>query len=385
MEILIALLLLLSFSILLGKLFERVGITEIVGQILAGIILGPSIFGFVTPSTVLSGIAEVAIFFILLFIGIQITTEVLTDHLRSASYFTLSSFIIPSFVMAFLGIYIFNITPSAAITASIALGVPSISIVSVLVYRHSIINQEDGLRLLAGVISADIVAFVIFAVILHKLNPLITVAALAVFLALLLLIDYETKRHSKGLRKIFSNLIKKRAEETLFALVILMGLIVSAIFQVIGITYVLGALFAGMLIHKTTVGVRPSRMLSNTFRRLNDSFFIPIFFSIAGLAFTFPSAEYDGLLISMVLVAMCVGGTLNYIAANNRFTKLQSKDAVGILGSRGAVGIIIASLALQYGIISNQLYTVVLVGTITLSIIMPLALTKKSERRAIEE
>jgi Kef-type K+ transport system membrane component KefB len=87
----------------------------------------------------------------------------------------------------------------------------------------------------------------------------------------------------------------------------------------------------------------------------------------------------------MVLVAICVGGTLNYLAANDRFTKLKSKDAVGILGSRGAVGIIIASLALQYGIISNQLYTVVLVGTITLSIIMPLALTKKSERRAIEE
>jgi Kef-type K+ transport system membrane component KefB len=155
-------------------------------------------------------------------------------------------------------------------------------------------------------------------------------------------------------------------------------LIIAAILQLIGITYVLGALFAGMLVHKTTVGSKTTRILENTFRRLNDSFFIPVFFSIAGLDFAVPSLTYTEILVSMVVISAVVGGTLNYFVSKNRLSRISSKESIGILGSRGAVGIIIATLALQSGIISISLYTVVLVGTIILSLIMPLLLSKKA-------
>ncbi|MEM3841323.1 MAG: cation:proton antiporter [Candidatus Micrarchaeaceae archaeon] len=383
MEVLVALLLLLSFSILLGRIFERFGITEIVGQIISGVILGPSILGFVSPSPTLSGIAEVSIFFILLFIGIQITTEVLTGHIKSSVYFTLSSFIIPLLAMFLVSVYLFKISFVSAFAVAIALGVPSISIVSVLVYRRSIINEEDGLRILSGVVMTDLIAFILLAILLHEYSIIKTTASLVAFFAILIYAGRYTSVHGKKIKKVFNNLVNNGSDAIIFAIVIIFGLIISAILQEIGITYVLGALFAGLLIHPTTVGERSAKMLSNTFRRLNDSFFIPVFFSIAGLEFAIPKEGYIILLVALVGITMCVGGALNFLVAQNRFRKVNPRDAIGILGGRGAVGIIIATLALQNSIISNQLYTVVLVGTITLSIIMPLALTKKKEKEAI--
>jgi Kef-type K+ transport system membrane component KefB len=377
-EILIALLLLLAFSTILGKLFERLGITEIVGQIIAGVLLSPAVFNIVSPSTVLSGIAEVAIFFILLFIGLQITTEVLTNHLKSAMTFTASSFAMPVILMVLIAIFVFHLGLASGVITAVAIGVPSISIISVLVYRYSMINLEDGKRILSGVIMADILAFVVLAAALQISHLAGVVISIIVFLAVLLYIDRTLRYHDVKVRGFFERMLKEKEEAVIFAIVIILSLVIAAILQLIGITYVLGALFAGMLIHKTTVGAHATRMLENTFRRLNDSFFIPVFFSIAGLDFAVPSLGFSELLLSMVLISALVGGILNYLVAKNRLSRISSRESIGILGSRGAVGIIIATIALQGGIINNQLYTVVLVGTIILSLIMPLLLSKKA-------
>ncbi|MCL4388067.1 cation:proton antiporter [Candidatus Marsarchaeota archaeon] len=378
MEILIALLLLLSLATILGKLFERIGVTEIVGQIIAGMILSPAILGVVQPSPVLSGIAEVAIFFILLFIGLQITTEVLTNHLKSATAFTLSSFVVPVSIMAIIAVFVFHLGVAAGIITAVAIGVPSISIISVLVYRYAMINLEDGKRILSGVIMTDILAFVALAAALKASHLAGVIISIIIFIAVLLYIDRTLKYHDVKIRGFFERMIKEKEEAVVFAIIIILSLVLAAILQLIGITYVLGALFAGMLVHKTSVGPKATRILENTFRRLNDSFFIPVFFSIAGLDFAVPSLTYTEVLLSMVIISALVGGALNYFVSKNRLSKISSKESIGILGSRGAVGIIIATLALQSGIITNSLYTVVLVGTIILSLIMPLLLSKKA-------
>ncbi len=378
MEILIALLLLLSLSTILGKLFERIGVTEIVGQIIAGMILSSAMLGIVQPSSVLSGIAEVAIFFILLFIGLQITTEVLTNHLKSATAFTFSSFGIPVAIMSLVAVFVFHIGVAAGIITAVAIGVPSISIISVLVYRYAMINLEDGKRILSGVIMTDILAFVVLAAALKASHLAGVIISIIIFIAALLYVDRTLRYHDAKVRGFFERMIKEKEEAVVFAIIIILSLIIAAILQLIGITYVLGALFAGMLVHKTTVGPKATRILENTFRRLDDSFFIPVFFSIAGLNFAVPSLTYTEVLVSMVIISAVVGGILNYFVSKNRLSKISGKESIGILGSRGAVGIIIATLALQSGIISVSLYTVVLVGTIVLSLIMPLLLSKKA-------
>jgi Kef-type K+ transport system membrane component KefB len=384
MEVLIALLLLLSFSILLGKILEKFGMADIIGQIIAGIILGPTVLNLVTISSTLQGIAQVSIFFILLFIGIELTTEVLTKHLRSAAYFTLSSFIIPVAVMIVTSMLLFHLNMTTSIITAIAIGVPSISIISVLVYKYSIINTKDGIQLLSAVIFTDLIAFIILAAALQISYLPITIIGITVFLIALLYIDKELKLHGKKIKLIFNKLLKIKAEDSIFAIIILVSLLVSTILQLIGITYVLGALFAGMLICKTTVGSKTMKILQNSFKPLNNSFFIPIFFSIAGLEFSLPQTKYLMLLAILIIIVIFVGGILNYMIAKKRLYKIKPKDAAGILGSRGAVGIIIGTIAFQSGIISSNIYAIIILGTIILSIIMPLLLSKNLTKKQNE-
>lgn len=383
MEILISLLLLLAVSISLGKLLERFGITDIVGQIIAGIILGPAILNIIVPSSLLSGIAEVAIFFILLFIGIEITTETLTNHIKSSIRFTLSSFLIPVILMCLVSIYLLNVPISESIIASVAIGVPSISIISVLVYRYSLVHTKGGLKILSAVIFTDILAFVILAAVMQSSHLFLTIVGIAIFLLILLYIDRELRHRGRVIRSFFKKLLDNRKEDTIFALVLIMSLLVSAILQIIGITYVLGAVFAGMLIHKATVGKRTTEMLQDTFRRLNDSFFIPIFFSIAGLEFKLPNSKYLILLIALVGISLLVGGIINYFNAKKHIKDIHPREVVGIFGSRGAVGIVIASIAFQNQIINSQIYAIILVGTIIMSLIMPLLLSKSKIRKLV--
>ncbi len=224
----------------------------------------------------------------------------------------------------------------------------------------------------------DILAFVVLAASLKTSSLLGVIISMIIFITALLYVDRLIRHHDRKVRGLFERMITEKEEAVVFAIVIILSLVIAAILQLIGITYVLGALFAGMLIHKTTVGPRTTRILENTFRRLDDSFFIPVFFSIAGLDFAVPSITYTEILVSMVVISALVGGVLDYFVSNNRLSKISSKESVGILGSRGAVGIIIATIAFQNGIISTSLYTIVLVGTIMLSLIMPLLLSKKA-------
>ena len=237
MEILIALLLLLSLSTILGKLFERVGVTEIVGQIIAGMMLSPAMLNIVQPSSVLSGIAEVAIFFILLFIGLQITTEVLTNHLKSATAFTFSSFVMPVAIMAITAVFIFHLGVAAGVITAVAIGVPSISIISVLVYRYKLVNLEDGKRILSGVIMTDILAFVVLAAALKASHLAGVIISIIIFIAALLYIDTTLRYHDAKVRGFFERMIKEKEESVVFAII---AVAVSAFFVIAVVLHYVG-------------------------------------------------------------------------------------------------------------------------------------------------
>ena len=133
MEIIIALLLLLGVSLIMGEIFERYRLPGIVGNILAGFILGPALIGVVRPSPELSAIAEVSLFFIILLIGLEVTTDLITKNVRKYSVFTFTGFILPAAIIALFFIFIPHLNPAGSIITAIAIGIPSISIISVLV------------------------------------------------------------------------------------------------------------------------------------------------------------------------------------------------------------------------------------------------------------
>ncbi|MCL4438801.1 MAG: cation:proton antiporter [Candidatus Thermoplasmatota archaeon] len=382
MSLILSILILLITALILGELVEHFGIPAVVGEIIAGVIFGPSVLDLIKSNSVLSGISEISLFFIILLIGVDQTTETLKKHLGKAFALSLSSFIVPSAIMSAIAFYYFGLPASESILVSVAVGIPSISIISVMVRGYNIEKSELGMTIIASVIVSDTIAFTVTSAFRDEITFIYGIVSIVVFLILLFILDLILRSHSDAVKNFFSRIrARERGEKVIFGSIIVGGLIISAIFEVIGITYVLGAFFAGLLINELVLGAELQGVLTRTLGRIDDSFFIPVFFAIAGLDFIIPSTQYLLLLLVLLAVSGLFASLLNYFTAGVMLGKQYSRTVMGFLGGRGAVGIAIATVALSAGLIGKELYSNILIATIVLSLIIPSLINLKTKGR----
>jgi Kef-type K+ transport system membrane component KefB len=340
------------------------------------VILGPAILNYIQPSAIFSSISEISLFFIILYIGIEATTDTFRAGIRKSIMLTLTSFIVPVLVMIYISFMFLSLDLIQSIVLSIAIGVPSISIISVLLKDNNMLKINAGNLILASVIISDIIALGVTSISLDPNKIYIEVPGIIIFLAIVIAIDHKIRKNSEKVMGFFDRIhALDRGEKIVFGAVIVSALFVSLLFELIGVTYVLGAFFAGILISDVVLGEDLNGKLKRTLSRLNDSFFIPIFFSIAGLEVTIPEESYLKILLVLVLLSAGIGGTLTYLVSRKAIKEVKPRTTIGVLGSRGAIGIIVASLALyQPGIsspgrsISSSLYSVAIFGIVILSI-----------------
>ena len=373
MDLITSVLILLSVSLIAGEVLEIKGLPSVVGALIVGVVLGPAVFNILQPNAVLHGLSEIALFFIVLLIGVDVTSDLLTKYSAKGWILTITSFVIPLITMVSMANLVFNVGLTESIAVSIGIGVPSISIISVLVNRFSLLKIPSGNHILASVVITDVLAFILLSAIINPQRIVEKMIGIAILILIILLLDRVIKRHSTEIVNFFVRLhATERGEEIIFGIIIIWGLLISAILDIIGISYVLGALFSGMIISEVIVGKDLIGIIRRTLNRLNESFFIPIFFTIAGLDATIPGYSYFPILVSLIAISGIVGGMLTYYSSKALIKEINPRTTMAILGGRGAVGIIIGAVAFQDGVIGSSLYSLVIFGSIILSLIMPL-------------
>ena len=384
MDIITEVLIILALSILIGEIMESKGFPNVVAAMIVGIILGPAVFNYISPNPVLAGISDISLFFIVLLIGVEVTTELLTKYNKTATSLSVGSFGIPFLLMIAFSVLIYNLQIKEAIILSLSISIPSISIVSVLLLRYNLLSREGGMRILASVVISDVLAFIILSSLINTSQIYFKLIAIIIFIFLLLLLDRYMRKNAERSKVFFEKLrAKDRGEQLIFAAIIIWGLFVSRIFEELGFTFILGALFSGMIINDVVIGPELIGIIKRTLTRINDSFFIPIFFTIAGLGVVIPPEKYYGLLLGMVLITVVIGGFLNFFTSRIFLTDLKNRTTMAILGGRGAVGVIIATFALSEGLITNDIYSIAILGTIMVSLIMPPLISKEDTKTII--
>ncbi len=377
-DIITEVLVVLAVAVLVGELFEQVGLPSVAGELLSGLILGPTVFGVVSFSPQTAAISEIALFFVVLLIGFEMTTQTVRSHIVPSLLVSGTSFVLPVAILAAAGALLLPFGFTADLLVALAIGVPSISIVSVLVMEWDLVQKETGQIILSSVTITDIIAFVALAGASGTLGGTISVVALtALFLAAFGIVDWLLNSHPGAFRQLLERASEAtRREELSFALLIVGGLLVAVIMQGIGISYILGAFFAGLIIHDGLVGKKAFRSTADTLAKMNRAFFIPIFFGLAGVEASFPASQ-AGLLtpLAVMLVASMVPAiALTFFAANSILKVAEGggpRRIAFILSGRGAVGIVIASVALNTGLIGGTAYSLVVIGTVVVSIVVP--------------
>lgn len=377
-------LLILAASVLLGEIFQRVGLVKVAAELLAGIILGPSFLGLILVTQQIAGIMSVCLFFIMFSIGFELTTEALRPHIFRGSFLSFASFVVPIIPSFFIA----NLFNSSSLTENfsvvLSLSVPSISIISVMLLNLGLVRTSIGQLVLSSVTITDVVAFTLLALIGKNVyNALITLTYVIIVILAFSTFDSFVNKNQELFRKTFTGLTSGGVSENLyFATVLIIGLGIASVFQFFGISYILGAFFAGLVFHEGLIGKESFGRISRSLSRLNDAFFIPVYFGFAGAEAVIKrtvSSVLVTLSLSFVVLATSFTATwlLSYFLLKQRRAALVSL----ILNGRGAVGIIIATLALGSGMISADSYSVAIVGITIISLVVSFLLKSSAKEQ----
>ncbi|MCW4005174.1 MAG: cation:proton antiporter [Candidatus Bathyarchaeota archaeon] len=371
-------LIVLAAAIIVGELFEQIGLPSVAGELLSGMIVGPALLGFITVSDEILSVSYIALFFIIFHIGFEMKTQMVRTKIIGATILTLTSFLMPLILTTVAAAFLLPFGLQANLVIALAISVPSISLVSVLVLQFDLLKTDTGQIILSSVTVSDVLAFIILAALTRSIEAtLLVLAQTALLILVFASVDWILNSRPQSCERFLGRAVCffKRADFP-FALLIICALGISVIFENIGLSYILGAFFAGLIIHDGLIGKKAFEKISNTLSTVNRIFFIPFFFGVAGLEVILANIEL-GVYAALALItalAFAAGVYVTYYVSHRSLQfklNLHPRQVASILGGRGAIGIVIASVAVEGGILTEVGFSLVVVATLVMSLAIP--------------
>ncbi len=351
------------------ELFKRIGQPAIVGEILAGVIVGPSALGIVEPGEVLEVFAELGVVFLLFWVGLETRISELREVGRSALTVGVLGVILP-----FAGGYALGALrgdePATSIFIAAALVATSVGITSAVLIELDVLRTRAARTVLGAAVVDDILAMILLAVAVGlAAGGGVDVAGIAGVIALALaFVGFFAVGGTKLMERRPQILHAPRFSESplLPAVIICLGL--AAFAAQIGLAAIIGAFLAGMMVAET----KEQHPIEEEIAPLY-AFFPPFFFVFIGTEVDLGAlADADALLLLAavtVLAAMTkfLGAWLGARALGRREALVVG---VGMV-PRGEVGIIVAGIGRTAGVIDDELFAVIVGMSILTTLAAP--------------
>lgn len=386
------LLILLVLARLLGEIFEKFKQPAMIGEILAGIILGPTLLNIIHRTEDVKAISELGVFLLVIIAGLEINFD---DILRSlkGKYVTISimAFFLPLFCGFAVGYY-FGLETMTTVFIGLCVAITALPVSIRILMDLGKINSETGKRIITVAIFDDVLALTILGVILNikdtdmTLLSIMKVSALSVlkltiFLTILIIaykaIKKVSNRENYLETKLNSIIAALKGKESLYAIFFVFVLIFATITESLGFHFIIGAFFASMLISDELVGKKHLESFHKTTNSLAMGFLAPIFFAGIGLEFNFSSIQNYLLLFAILFVSYfskIIGGIIG-----SKFAGLSNKVALTIgigLNARGIMELVIANIAYKAGLINIEIFSILIIMGIVTTLTTPIMLKR---------
>lgn len=300
------LLVLLLAAKILGELAERFHQPSMVGEVIAGVILGPSVFNIISTPGEIKVIAELGVFMLILLAGMEIEVEEIRNSIRgNQGWIALLSFIIPMGSGILIG-FGFNFTNTFTTFLGLCIAITALPVSVRILMDIGKLNTDIGQRIISAAIFNDILALFILGIILDfndvskNLRDLtfsigFTIVKVTLFVGLL----YGSYKLFK-LAKLKVNVVNPtmarfleflRGKESLFALVILFVLTFSSIAELLGLHFIVGAFFGAILLPRSMFTGRDLEQVHRSISGITMGFLAPIFFAMMGISFNITSID----------------------------------------------------------------------------------------------
>ena len=387
--------LLLSVGRLMGEAMQRMGQPAVMGQLLAGLLLGPSVLGALWPEaqhaifpanveqkSMIGAVSQLGILMLLLLTGMETDLSLVRKAGRAAFSVSATGIAIPFACGFALGEFLPEAMlprPDLRLITSLFLGtalsICSVKIVAMVVREMRFMRRNLGQVIVASAIIDDTIGWTIIAIIfglaLHGEVDLATVAQSVLGTALFLVVSFTLGRRLVFTLIRWTNDTFVSDMPVITTILVVMGLM-ALITHLIGVHTVLGAFVAGILTGQSPI---LTRHIDEQLRGLITALFMPVFFGLAGLGADLTILKDPTLLLltlSLVLIASL--GKFGGAFLGGWLGGLTRPEALALgcaMNARGSTEVIVATIGLSMGALSQNLYTMIVAMAVVTTMVMP--------------
>ncbi|MDR2251331.1 MAG: cation:proton antiporter [Endomicrobium sp.] len=372
---LIALASIFFFAKIFGEIALKLGQSAIIGELLAGVLIGPSILGFVHETPVLTSISELGAIILLFEVGLSTDIK---EFLKAGGWATAVAFvgvIVPYFFGYFVFLH-FGLSSTQAIFAGAVLTATSVGITARVFMDLKKLETKEAKIVLGAAVIDDVIGLAILAVVLKLVQggavTFGTVASISGTAVLFLVLSVGA-----GILiapTIFKFVSKMKQEHIVFVMGIAFCFVVSAFATKVGLASIVGSFVAGLVLSTTNQSEEIRRDIKPIY-----AFFVPVFFVLMGTnvdisAFNpFVAANREILILVAVLFAVAFIGKA--VAGFVVLKKGINKFLIGVsMVPRGEVGLIFAGIGFKNNVFGSNEYSALVAVTMLTTFITPIIL-----------
>ena len=366
----------------LGDITGRFHLTEVVGALLAGVLIGPGGFGLISETDFIANTAEIGV--ILLMFNAGLDTD--TTELKKNG--------VPCFVVALLGVifpiiggatayhlYFGNDPANSGILKAVFVGVilaaTSVSITVEALRELGKLEGRVGSSIMGAAVIDDIMGIIVLTVVLSLVDDSVSLVQvlgkIVIYAVLIILLGFIITKNKDNLDKAL-----RSRRHSIFAVAACL-FISFASEEYFGVADITGAYMLGMFLSKCEVRSKLRRKLEP----VSYLFFSPIFFASIGLKVNLDSIGTSVAVFSVILAIVAIITKLVACGLGAKMFKYTNHEAlqVGIgMISRGEVALIVAQKGYAAGLVNESLFPAIVVVVIVTTIITPVLLKKVMER-----
>jgi Kef-type K+ transport system membrane component KefB len=374
-ELLTALLTVILLGRLLGWIFARVGQPAVIGEVVAGVALGPSCLGwllpqvsvFLFPPTVipsLGAVAQIGVVLYMFLIGLELNPETLRGRVRTALAISQGSIVIPLVLGGTLGFYLYPgfSTPGTSVASfvlffAVAMSVTAFPVLARILVDRGMQTTPLGTLALACAAVADVSAWCLLAFVIaggqrDGADPLAVSAMTAAFIAVMFLVIRPSVVALVARGK------DREPGQAAIAAALIAMLIAALITEAIGVHAIFGAFLMGAVMPHDS---RLVQALERSINHLVAVLLLPAFFALAGMRTDVGLLEgWSSWVTLALIVAVATVGKFGGTMLTAHASGLSWRDAAGLgalMNTRGLMELIVLNVGLDLGVISPALFT----------------------------
>jgi len=386
MHVLVSLAAILFLAFLLNFIFKKFGFSSIIGQILAGMILGiPVIKALLFGSEVLSALdllSTLGIVFLLFLAGLEIELKKIKETSKDSVLVAIGTTLVPLILgVVFLVSLGYNLTVAIVFGGALAVTAGG-TIVGVLMEFNACNTKLGAIFVAAGTIDDVLEVFLLSIIVMMIQGENLTqLALLPIEIALFIIISFLL---FKLMAKILPHFRLRGDSIELFSVVMILLIGLAALSELLEIGYLLGAIFAGFLLQTSLKKVGKKRELEviNTTRLVTMAFVVPFFFATIGLNFDV-GLIFTNPLFTAATVILAVGGAMLGAFLTKPFSNLTFRQLYLVgwaMSSKGSVEMVIALLAKKYGLLPPEIFSALVAMAIVTTLAFPFLLSREIKK-----